>query len=104
MYGVNLKHMYPFVAACIATGIGLELAVISGVSATNSGNGAWLGILNVQVQSKIEGVTTWPKTGYTCMISMLLTSAVAIGLTMVFSKIKYFEKFNIKVKAAELLK
>lgn len=54
MYGINLKHMYPFVAASIATGLGLELAVISGVSATNSGNGAWLGILNVQVESKLK--------------------------------------------------
>ncbi|AVN64565.1 MULTISPECIES: PTS transporter subunit EIIC [Mesoplasma] len=105
MYGVNLKHMYPFAAASIATGLGLELAVISGVSATNSGNGAWLGILNVQVESKIEGVNTWIGTGYTWfMISMILTAAVSIGLTMVFSKVKYFEKFNIEVKAAELLK
>ncbi|AKU79893.1 PTS transporter subunit EIIC [Spiroplasma turonicum] len=105
MYGINLKHMYPFIAACIATGIGLEIAVISGVSATNSGNGAWLGILNVQVQSKINGVTTWPGTGYLWfMISMLVTAGASIGLTIVLSKIKYFKKFNIEVKAAELLK
>ncbi|AGR42218.1 PTS transporter subunit EIIC [Spiroplasma diminutum] len=105
MYGVNLKHMYPFVASCIATAIGLELAVISGVSATNSGNGAWLGILNVQVQSKIPGTTTWIGTGYTWfMISMLLTAGISIGLTMLFSKFKYFNKFNVELKAGELLK
>jgi PTS system trehalose-specific IIC component len=40
MYGINLKHMYPFVAASLATGVGLEIAVISGTSAYNSGNGA----------------------------------------------------------------
>ncbi|ASP28428.1 PTS system, trehalose-specific IIBC component [Spiroplasma corruscae] len=105
MYGINLKYMYPFVAACIATGLGLEMAVISGVSSTNSGNGAWLGILNVQVQSKINGVITWPGTGYLWfMISMLITAGTSLGLTMLFSKFKYFKKFNIELKAAELLK
>jgi PTS system trehalose-specific IIC component len=32
--------------------------VISGTSAYNSGNGAWLGILNVQAESQISGVNT----------------------------------------------
>ncbi|AUF83741.1 PTS sugar transporter subunit IIA [Mesoplasma syrphidae] len=105
MYGVNLKHMYPFVAASIATGVGLEIAVISGTSAYNSGNGAWLGILNVQAESQIAGVNTWIGTGYTWfMISMLITTALSISLTMLFSKVSYFKKFNIEMKAAELLK
>jgi PTS system trehalose-specific IIC component len=38
------------------------------------------------------------------MISMLITTALSISLTMVFSKVNYFKKFNIELKAAELLK
>ncbi|WP_342268817.1 PTS transporter subunit EIIC [Spiroplasma endosymbiont of Aspidapion aeneum] len=105
MYGINLKHMYPFVGACVGSSVALEIAVISGTSSYNSGNGAWLGILNVQVKSKIPGVTTWIGTGYTWfMISMVAAAAISIFLTMALSKIDYFKKFNLDLKAAELLK
>ena len=104
MYGVNVRYMYPFVAACLGSAIGTELAVISGTSSYMSGNGAWLGILNVQSQSKISGVTTWPGTGYTWfMISMITTTTTTILLTIIFSKIKYFKKFNIEISAAKTM-
>jgi len=104
MYGINIKYMYPFIGASLGGALGTELAVISGVSATNSGNGAWLGILNVQVQSKIAGVTTWPGTGFLWfMISMILVAGSSIMFTILLSKVKWFNKFKMEISAGNSL-
>ncbi|AXK51694.1 PTS transporter subunit EIIC [Spiroplasma alleghenense] len=104
MYAVNLKYMYPFVAASIGAAVGLEICVVAGVSANSIGNGAWLGILSVQIQSGINGVTTWPGTAFTWfMIAGLTNTALTIVLTIAFSKIKYFQKFDLEFAAADAL-
>jgi trehalose PTS system EIIBC or EIIBCA component len=39
MYGINLKYLYPFLAAIIGSSLGAFLVVITGTSATTIGNG-----------------------------------------------------------------
>lgn len=99
MYGVNLRYGFPFFAACVGASIGSLLAIVSGVSAAGIGNGAWLGVLSIQANSGIEGVNTFPGTGYTWFIlSAVLATTIAMVLTYVFSKIKFFKKFSTEVK------
>lgn len=95
MYGITIKAVYPLLGACIGAAAGLEFLIISGVSAAGIGNGSWLGILSIQVQSKIPGVNTWPGTGYLWFIvGALISTATSILATMGLSKIKFFKKFD----------
>ncbi|AUB31913.1 PTS transporter subunit EIIC [Spiroplasma floricola] len=95
LYGVNLKYLFPFIAGCISAAIGLEILVISGVTAQAIGNGSWLGVLSVQINSKVEGVKTFPGTAYLWfMIANIINMGVSIVLTMVLGKISWFKKFD----------
>ncbi|ARU92171.1 PTS system trehalose-specific IIBC component [Spiroplasma clarkii] len=95
LYGVNVKYLFPFIAGSISAACSLTICVISGVTAQAIGNGSWLGILSIQVNSKMEGVKTFPGTGYLWfMIANVSNAALAIGLTMVFGKMPVFKKFD----------
>lgn len=99
LYGVNLKYLFPFIAGSIATAVGLEIIVISGVTAQSIGNGSWLGFLSVQPMSKVSGVKTWVGTGYLWFfIANFINAAIAITLSYVFGKMEYFKKFNPDLK------
>jgi len=95
LYGVNTKYLFPFIAGSISSALGLTLIVISGVTAQSIGNGSWLGVLSVQINSQMEGVTTWAGTGFLWfMIANLMNAGVAIILSIVFGKMPAFKKFD----------
>ncbi|WP_053228512.1 PTS transporter subunit EIIC [Spiroplasma taiwanense] len=95
LYGVNLKYLFPFIAGSISTAIALEICVMSGVTAQSIGNGSWLGILSVQINSKVEGVKTWAGTAYLWfMIANIVNAALVISLSYIFGKMKFFKKFD----------
>ena len=90
MYGINIKHMFPFVAGCIGSAAGATLAIAAGVTSNGIGNGAWLGTITIQPNSPVPGVNTWVGTGWTWfLLSGILASLTAMGLTMVFSKLNW---------------
>lgn len=105
LYGVNIKYLYPFIAGSIGAAAALEICVISGTTAQSIGNGAWLGILSVQIESKAKGVTTWPGTGYAWfLIANLVGTALAISLTIIFGKMPVFKKFDPNYKPEDFKK
>ena len=98
MYGINLRYMSPFLAAIVGSSLGSALIIVSGVSAAGIGNGAWLGALSIQANSKIHGVNTWPGTGQLWfLISGVLTAASTMFLTPLFGKIKKIKALEEKV-------
>ncbi|QEH61701.1 PTS system, trehalose-specific IIB component [Spiroplasma chinense] len=95
LYGVNIKYLFPFIAGSIGSSISLFICVMAGVSAQAIGNGSWLGILSVQVNSKMEGVTTWGGTGYLWFaIANVLNASLSVTLAMIFGKMSVFKKFD----------
>lgn len=94
MYGVNIKNKYPFIASCIGSAFGSTLLIASGVTSNGIGNGAWLGVLNMQANSLVSNVSTWPGTGFAWFaISGILGTAVSMGLTYALSKYDIVNKF-----------
>ena len=90
MYGVNLKQMFPFLAACIGSAAGSTLAIAAGVTSNGIGNGGWLGTITIQPNSAVAGINTWVGTGWTWfLISATLATGVAMALTFVFSKLNW---------------
>ena len=90
MYGVNLKQMFPFLAACIGSAAGSTLAIAAGVTSNGIGNGGWLGTITIQPNSAVAGINTWVGTGWTWfLISAALATGVAMALTFVFSKLNW---------------
>lgn len=101
MYGVNLRYLSPFLAAMIGAATGSLLITISGVTAAGIGNGAWLGVLSIQANSGISGVTTFPGTGYTWFIlSAILTTGVTMLMTWLLGKLPKFKKLHKNVGIA----
>lgn len=93
MYGVNIKNRFPFFAACVGSAIGSTLVTAAGVTASGIGNGAWLGVLNMQATSQVQNVYTWPGTGFAWfMIAAILATIGTMMLTLVFSKFDVFSK------------
>lgn len=97
MYGVNLKKIYPFVAATIASSIGALLLTIFGITSNGIGSGGVFGILSIQAKSSVSGINTLPGTGFLWFaITMVVVISIAIILSYIFSKIKFFEKLEMK--------
>lgn len=98
MYGVNLRFLYPFLAAIFGSASGSLLLTIAGVTSNGVGNGSWLGILSIQPFSKINGVNTFIGTGFTWfIISGLLTMGVTMILTWFLEKIPRFIKLRNEI-------
>ncbi|MBE6172856.1 MAG: PTS beta-glucoside transporter subunit EIIBCA, partial [Enterococcus faecium] len=75
MFGINLKYVYPFVAAMIGSGVAGMFANLMDVRANAIGVGGLPGILAIQAQ-------TWlPFT-----IAMIIAIIVPFGLTVVFRR------------------
>lgn len=75
MFGINLKYVYPFVAAMIGSGLAGMFANLMDVRANAIGVGGLPGILAIQIQ-------TWlPFT-----IAMIIAIIVPFGLTVVFRR------------------
>ncbi|WFD09385.1 PTS system trehalose-specific EIIBC component [Tepidibacter hydrothermalis] len=77
MFGINLKYVYPFLAAMIGSGIAAIISVGSGVMANSIGVGGLPGILSIQPQ--YMGIFA---------IAMIVAIVIPFGLTIVFAKKK----------------
>ncbi len=101
MYGVNLKNSFCFISACIGSCVASTLITAAGVTSNGIGNGAWLGVLSIQPESKVAGVNTWIGTGYTWfIIACLAGTAITMVLTYLLSK----TNIDILAKVKELFK
>ncbi|WP_025755271.1 PTS trehalose transporter subunit IIBC [Mycoplasmopsis cricetuli] len=93
MYGINLKKIFPFIGAILASSVGALLLTIFGVTSNGIGSGGVFGILSIQTQSKVSGVYTLPGTGFLWFAVAAIATIVLAGLfTYFLSKIKLFNK------------
>jgi PTS system trehalose-specific IIC component len=81
MFGINLKYVYPFLAAMIGSATAAVLSVSTGVMANSIGVGGLPGILSIQPQHML-----------TFAIAMLVAIAVPFLLTIAFAKKKILVK------------
>jgi PTS system trehalose-specific IIC component len=77
MFGINLKYMFPFLAAMIGSSIAAIISVGTGVMANSIGVGGIPGILSIQVPDILSFA-----------IAMIVAIVVPIVLTIVLSKTK----------------
>lgn len=77
MFGINLKYVYPFLAAMIGSAVAAIFSVGTGVMANSIGVGGLPGILSIQPQHMFKFA-----------IAMIIAVAVPFGLTIVLSKTK----------------
>ncbi|CAH2212496.1 PTS system trehalose-specific EIIBC component [Tepidibacter aestuarii] len=77
MFGINLKYVYPFLAAMIGSSIAAVISVGSGVMANSIGVGGLPGILSIQPQ--YMGMFA---------IAMIIAIIVPFVLTVIFAKKK----------------
>lgn len=81
MFGINIKYLYPFVAAMIGSALAAVISVGSGVMAFSIGVGGLPGILSIK-----------PEFYVTFLIAMVVAIVVPFGLTILFDKIGLFKK------------
>lgn len=81
LFGVNVKYVYPFVAAMIGSSIAGLLSVTFNVQAASIGIGGLPGILSIKGEY-------WPAFG----LAMLVAIVVPIILTIVFKRTGLFSK------------
>ncbi|MCM0647622.1 PTS system trehalose-specific EIIBC component [Clostridium swellfunianum] len=81
MFGINLKYVYPFLAAMIGSGIAAVISVGSGVMANSIGVGGLPGILSIKPQ--YMGIFA---------LAMLVAIVVPFVLTIFFNKRKIVVK------------
>lgn len=77
MFGINLKYLYPFVAAMIGSGVAGMFSMITGSMANSVGVGGLPAILSMQPSSMLM-----------YLIAMAIAVVVPFVLTIVFSKTK----------------
>lgn len=77
MFGINLKYIYPFLAAMIGSSVAAIISVGSGVMANSIGVGGLPGILSIKPQHML-----------TFALAMITAIVVPFTLTIVFSKRK----------------
>ncbi|BDV03526.1 MAG: hypothetical protein HPPSJP_2470 [Candidatus Hepatoplasma scabrum] len=82
MYGVNLRFMFPFVAAMIGSAIASTFDVAFGITANGIGMGGILGFLNVNNSSLNAEWAAWP----IYILIMIGTVIWTFFLTILFSK------------------
>ena len=81
MFGINLKYVFPFVAAMIGSSLAGFLSVLLGVTANSIGVGGIPGILAIQTQY-------WPQFA----LCMFIAIAIPFTLTMIFDKFGILKK------------
>ena len=75
MFGINLKYVYPFVAAMVGSGLAGMFANLMNVRANASGVGGLPGILAIQAETWVPFI-----------ISMIIAVIVPFGLTVIFRR------------------
>ncbi|MGH4119473.1 PTS system trehalose-specific EIIBC component [Clostridium sp.] len=83
MFGINLKYVYPFVAAMIGSSIAGVISVASGVMANSIGVGGLPGILSIK-----------PEFMMIFAAAMVVAVVIPFILTLVLSKTKFAAKFS----------
>ncbi|UJF15812.1 PTS system trehalose-specific EIIBC component [Jeotgalibaca sp. MA1X17-3] len=79
MFGINIKYIYPFVAAMIGSGIAGMVSVATGVEAASIGVGGIPGFLSIKIEH-------WPM----FFVSMAIAIVVPFILTAFFEKKQLF--------------
>ena len=79
MFGINLKYVYPFVAAMIGSGLAGFVSTLTGVTANTVGIGGLPGILSIQKDSWLNFI-----------ICMIIAIVVPVVLTVLFEKKQLF--------------
>ncbi|EMF0276359.1 PTS system trehalose-specific EIIBC component [Enterococcus hirae] len=75
MFGINLKYVYPFVAAMVGSGLAGMFANLMNVRANAIGVGGLPGILAIQAETWVQFI-----------ISMIIAVIVPFGLTVIFRR------------------
>ncbi|QNG04322.1 PTS trehalose transporter subunit IIBC [Enterococcus hirae] len=75
MFGINLKYVYPFVAAMVGSGLAGMFASLMNVRANAIGVGGLPGILAIQAETWVPFI-----------ISMIIAVIVPFGLTVIFRR------------------
>ncbi|MGO4995239.1 PTS system trehalose-specific EIIBC component [Jeotgalibaca porci] len=75
MFGINIKYIYPFVAAMVGSGLAGFVSVLTGVTATSIGVGGIPGFLSIEFEH-------WPM----FFVAMGIAIAVPFLLTILFEK------------------
>lgn len=83
MFGINLKYVYPFIAAMIGSAIAGLVSTIFNVTANTVGVGGLPGILSIQ-----------PPYWDVFLVCMLITIVVPFGLTVLFRKYGIFNQLD----------
>ncbi|MEK6264021.1 MAG: PTS system trehalose-specific EIIBC component [Clostridium sp.] len=83
MFGINLKYVYPFVAAMIGSSVAGVISVASGVMANSIGVGGLPGILSIKPEYMIIFA-----------VAMVVAVVIPFTLTLVLSKTKFAAKFS----------
>ena len=81
MFGINLKYVYPFVAAMIGSSVAGLVATLTKVTANSIGVGGLPGIISIQPQSVI-----W------FALCMVIVIVIPFLLTILFNKKNLFTK------------
>lgn len=79
MFGINLKYMYPFLAAMIGSAIAGCVSVVSGVTAYSIGVGGLPGILAIKTEK------------WMFLVAMVIAVIVPFILTFILSKLPRFK-------------
>ncbi|WP_313468443.1 PTS system trehalose-specific EIIBC component [Carnobacterium sp.] len=90
MFGINIKYVYPFVAAMIGSGIAGMVSTMFNVTANSIGVGGLPGILSIQNQYWIIFI-----------ICMAIAIVVPFVLTVVFRKYNIFNKSDQAIEASQ---
>lgn len=90
MFGINIKYLYPFVAAMIGSAFAGIISVGTGVMALSVGVGGLPGILSID-----------PKFYLKFLLAMLVAVVVPFVLTIVFNKIGLFNKEEVNDAVVE---
>lgn len=87
MFGINLKYVYPFLAAMIGSAIAGTLSVSFGVMANSIGVGGLPGILSIQTRYMLIFA-----------IAMLVAIVVPFLLTVIFEKKGVLKNYKINLR------
>lgn len=87
MFGINLKYVYPFLAAMIGSAIAGTVSVSFGVMANSIGVGGLPGILSIQTRYMLI-----------FSIAMLLAIVVPFLLTVIFEKRGVLKNYKINLR------
>ena len=91
MFGINVKYIYPFVAAMIGSGLAGMFSVATGVTANSIGVGGLPGFLSIQTEYMLM-----------FLIAMAIAIVVPIALTVLFEKRGIFVQEGVEEIDADI--